>query len=115
MKSDFAARVDAAAAFIASGANTNRRFDGYFEMYDGDAVVSALLNRVEKRPNTKLALNIWRYISEETTRNAARRKPAGLSFEQWADELRAAADLRWRESIKNAPAGYDTKRLEALA
>ncbi len=59
----FAARVNFAARVIASGANTTRRFDTCFEMFDGDTVCVALYRRSLKNP--KLAANLRRYVSFE--------------------------------------------------
>ena len=55
-------RVKVAANFISSGHKTTRHFDNCFENFDGDAVALALHLRALKRPDTKLAKNISRYI-----------------------------------------------------
>ncbi len=80
----FAARVNFAAKVIASGANTTRRFDTCFEMFDGDAVCVALYRRSLKNP--KLAANLHRYIS----------------FEQW--EIDKLKDVKTRDLAKAARA-----------
>lgn len=59
---NFIGRVNFAAAYISAGRRSTRAFDTCFEMYDGDAVAVALVRRVESRPNTRLAENIWRYL-----------------------------------------------------
>lgn len=62
-KDGFKDRVNLAAAYISAGRNTSRTFDSCFEMFDGDAVCLALLRRIQKRPDSKLAANIWRYLA----------------------------------------------------
>lgn len=88
---NFAGRVEFAAKYISSGAETNRRFDGCFEMNDGDAVALAILQRVMKRPNTKLAANIWQYLSRESVEPLAI-KYAGVDPAVLSKQLRNVAD-----------------------
>jgi hypothetical protein len=61
---NFMGRVAFAANYISKGVDSTRTFDTCFEMNDGDAVYLALVRRVRKNPNTKLAKNIWRYLAE---------------------------------------------------
>lgn len=68
---DFAGRVAFAARVISSGDRTSRRFDGCFEMNDGDAVAVALFRRTRARPDTALARNIWRYLDRQSVQDAA--------------------------------------------
>jgi len=70
---DFAARV------ISSGRPTTRAFDSCFEWYGATAVAIALYRRTQKRPDTKLAKNLFKYISEEITVEEA------LVYSDWAD------------------------------
>lgn len=93
-QADFKTRVARAAAHIASGRPTTRTFDNCFENNDGDAVAAALLRRVEKRPDGKLAQNIWHYLSEDTVRPAAERL-RGLDLETEAAKQRAASRAKW--------------------
>jgi hypothetical protein len=64
--SDFDQRVDFAARRISSGDRMTRAFDDCFEMDDGEAVALALLLRTQARPTTKLAANLWRYLSRDS-------------------------------------------------
>ena len=66
MTKTFEDRVNFAANVIQSGRQTTRNFDNCFEESDGDAVCLALLRRIDKRPDTKLAQNIWRYLARDT-------------------------------------------------
>ena len=51
-------------------------------MYDGDAVALALYLRALKRPEIKMAQNIWKYLAEVSVPQLAeqypQRKPAEL-------------------------------------
>lgn len=58
----FQKRVNLAAAYISKGSPSTRTFDSCFENFDGDAVALALYLRTLKRPDTKLAANIWKYL-----------------------------------------------------
>ncbi|MDB2578788.1 hypothetical protein N9Y00_07085 [Tateyamaria sp.] len=69
--SDLKNCVTYTAGVISSGRPTNRRFDGCFEWYGSTAVAIALYRRTLAKPNTKLAQNIWKYISEEITKREA--------------------------------------------
>ncbi len=60
----FQARVNLAAAYISAGRPHSRAFDDCFEMHDGDFVATALWRRVQKRPNTNLAMNIHKYLGK---------------------------------------------------
>jgi hypothetical protein len=83
----FSRRVATAAAWIGSGRKTSRAFDSCFEMNDGDAVGAALLRRAEKRPGTKLAANIWRFLDRVHVEESAARRPAGMSLPEWSRAL----------------------------
>jgi hypothetical protein len=58
-------RVTTAASHMSSGRSITRNLDNCFENFDGDAVALALYLRTLKNPNTKLAANIWKYLSED--------------------------------------------------
>lgn len=88
---DFRDRVEFAARFIASGRRTTRRFDGCFECWDGDAVAVALYRRAKRRPTTKLARNLWRYVSRNTVVPVAWRNRRRADLGAWSDELSARA------------------------
>jgi hypothetical protein len=66
---NFAGRVNYAASVITQGRNTSRSFDNCFENYDGDAVAAALVRRAAN--NERLAANLYRYINEQSAREAA--------------------------------------------
>lgn len=85
---DFAGRVAFAARVISSGDRTSRRFDGCFEMYDGDMVAAALVRRAQARPGTKLAANLFRYLDRESVTAAAQR----LSGKDLEAEARVARE-----------------------
>lgn len=65
-ESNFAGRVELAANYFSRGIEGSRTLDTCFEMNDGDAVVIALLRRVQKNPNTALARHIWDRLCRET-------------------------------------------------
>jgi len=83
----FLQRVNMAAAYISGGRRASRAFSSCFEMWDGDAVGAALLRRAEKRPASKLAANLWRYLAREHVEAAAARHPAGLTLAEWSRAL----------------------------
>lgn len=64
---DFQRMVNFAAGVISSGRPTTRNFDSCFEWWGASAVAVALYRRTRRRPNTKLAKNLFRYINEEMT------------------------------------------------
>jgi len=106
----FAARVAFAAAVIARGGETSRKFDTCFEMYDGDAVAAGLMRRAKANPEGNLARNLFRYIGEagalehyEQTKHLTAR---GLA--EFAAKLRADAETAWKEQT----ATRDVRRAE---
>ena len=106
----FTARVAFAAAVIARGVETSRKFDTCFEMYDGDAVAAGLMRRAKANPEGNLARNLFRYIGEagalenyEQTKHLTAR---GLA--EFAAKLRADAETAWKEQT----ATRDAKRAE---
>src|ERR1019366_445634 len=70
----FAYRVTFAAAVIARGGETTRRFDATGEMNDGEAVTAALVRRAKANPGGNLARNLFRYIGEEQALDHTRRR-----------------------------------------
>lgn len=99
---EFLRRVNLAAAYMGLGRKSSRKFDSCFEMWDGDAVAVALMRRAEKRPATKLAVNLWRYLSRDTVEAAALRQPAGLTLAEWSREL-VAKGSNWEPAREAAP------------
>lgn len=86
----FAERVNFAASYIRAGRNSTRRFDTCFEMYDGDAVVTALIRRAKADPAGKLAANLFRYVGKERALATAQR----LAHVKTCDLKHEAAKMR---------------------
>jgi hypothetical protein len=74
-----------AAAYISGGKNTGRAFDNCFEWHGADAVAIALYRRAAKRPNTKLAANLFNYLGRESVMRVVDK------YSEWRD-LEALAD-----------------------
>jgi hypothetical protein len=93
----FQDRVDYAARVIAEKRNTscNRAFDGCFETDDGVAVVLALWQRAQKKPNGRLAQNFLSYFCrvtfEENLRKYGHIQNVAALAEQLRDATRAEA------------------------
>lgn len=66
-KEAFEDRVNYAASVISKGIlpMNGRYFDTCFEMNDGDFVCAALYRRTLKKPQSKLASNIFRFLSKD--------------------------------------------------
>lgn len=64
----FEDRVNYAASVISKGIvpMNGRHFDTCFEMCDGDYVAAALVRRTLKKPSTKLAANLFRFIGKDS-------------------------------------------------
>lgn len=86
---NFAGRVNLAALIISQGRQTSRSFDGCFENFDGDAVATALYRRAKRSPESKLALNLWRYLGRDSVEPLALDNAHRTNLAQWARELRA--------------------------
>lgn len=67
----FAERVTFAARVIGSGREAGRSFSTCFEMGDGDAVIVALSRRVERRPDTRVAAYLYRYLARASVEGLA--------------------------------------------
>jgi hypothetical protein len=80
--------VEIAARVISSGQPTTRRFDSCFEWYGASAVAVALYRRAQKRPNTRLAQNLYKYISKELTERDAE------LYKEWTDLEALAGHLK---------------------
>ena len=118
----FRARVEKAAAWIGTGRPTSRAFDSCFEMWDGAAVCVALLERAQRRPDTKLAANLWRYLARHHVEKVASERPPGLSLAEWSRQLvarSAPAELPPEPAPPAAPAAAPAlvhpRMAEALA
>ncbi|RWR30451.1 hypothetical protein D2T29_12325 [Sinirhodobacter populi] len=96
---NFVGRVNLAASYISSSRNTSRSFDTCFEMYDGDAVSTALYRRVQKNPSSKLAQNIWRYLSQNTVIPTALENAHRIDLTAWARELREQREAAWKAKL----------------
>ena len=105
---NFRGRVALAASYISAGRRSTRTFDTCFEMQDGDAVAIALFRRVQRRPDSKLAKNIWQYLSHDTVSRAVAehvtvpdrglpalakrmRDEANANFDKWVAEQGAGS------------------------
>lgn len=109
---NFMGRVNFAASYISAGRPTTRSFDTCFEMNDGDAVATALYRRVQKNPNTKLAQNIWRYLTENTVVPTALENAHRTDLSAWSRELRAARAAEW-EAAQSAQAARNAAQVAA--
>jgi hypothetical protein len=89
---NYSGRVSHAAAVITRGGETNRNFDTCFEMYDGDAVATALYRKSLADPDGPLARNLWRYLGRETVEATAKENTRRTNLAQWARELREAGE-----------------------
>jgi hypothetical protein len=96
MRRTFRERVDFAARYISSGRSTNRTFDGCFGSFDEDAVVTALYRRAQARPDTKMAKNLWRYISKESVIPTAEENAHRTDLGAWSAELIQKSEDDWR-------------------
>jgi hypothetical protein len=55
---------------IASGRTATRNFDNCFEWHGSHAVAIALYRKTQKRPDTKLAQNLFKYLSEDPVKSS---------------------------------------------
>ena len=85
---NFSGRVSLAALVISRGGEQTRSFDTCFEMYDGDAVATALYRRVQQNPHGDLAKNLWRYLGRQSVEATAIENAHRKNLTQWARELR---------------------------
>jgi len=74
-----AQNIEVAARYISSGRPTTRRFDSCFEWWGADAVAVGLYRRTLKRPNTKLAQNLFKYLGRESVMAAVDK------YQSWQD------------------------------
>lgn len=82
----FKSRVDFAAKTISSGHRPTRTFDSCFENFDGDVVATALYRRANKRPDTKLAQNLWNYLCQESVTQVAEEN-TNTDLVEWSNSL----------------------------
>jgi len=88
----FPYRVEFAAAVISRRGNTTRNFDTCFEMHDGSSVAAALVRRTKANPNSKLAQNLYQYVTKDRA-EAAYEKTKHLTH---AELVKHAAEERER-------------------
>lgn len=93
--SNFSGRVNLAALVISQGGRTSRSFDSCFENFDGDAVATSLYRRAQRRPDSDLARNLWRYLSRESVEAVATENAHRDNLSAWSRELIAAARARY--------------------
>lgn len=89
---NFHGRVNLAALYISQGRETTRTFDTCFEMYDGDAVATALFRRALANPGGDLDRNLPRYLGMETVTATAMDNARRKNLAAWARELRAEGE-----------------------
>ncbi len=112
---NFSGRVNLAALYISTGRKTTRSFDTCFEMYDGDAVATALYRRALADPDGPLSRNLSRYLGLETVTATAMANTHRKNLAAWARELRAEgerstaamlAKMQADREARNAPTPY---------
>ncbi len=85
--SDLKNCIEFAANVISSGHPTTRRFDGCFEWWGSSAVAVALYRRTQKRPETKLAQNLYKYLSQDLVEDDAAKYADWDDLESLCDHL----------------------------
>ena len=85
-----------AASHMAQGRPITRGLDNCFENHDGDAVAVALYRRAQKKPEGKLARNIWRYLNQSDTEALAEANAHRTDLLAWSRDLVAASRARWQ-------------------
>ncbi len=111
---NFAGRVELAANYFSRGIEGSRTLDTCFEMNDGDAVVIALMRRVQKNPNTALARNLWNRLCRQTCEGLDAQYGYPKNLPEFAAKLRDESakvhkemidSMKQRASQNAAPAG----------
>jgi hypothetical protein len=77
--------ADKAASYISAGRETTRSFDSCFEWWGADAVAVALYRRAQKRPETQMARNLFKYLCRDSVMAAVEK------YKDW-DDLEALAE-----------------------
>jgi hypothetical protein len=99
---EFNNRVSKAIHWIEDGRPTDRTFDGYFEMNDGDALVVSLLLSAQANPNSVLAKTWTKYLTKDSAEAALKlyqRDFNGLDRATWAQHLRSKWELEWQGKV----------------
>lgn len=109
---NYSGRVSLAAAVIIRSGEATRSFDTCFEMYDGDAVATALYRRAQKDPDGKLARNLWRYLGRATVEATALENAHRDNLSQWARELREQGKARSEAMFAEMRAKREAKAAE---
>jgi hypothetical protein len=89
MFDNFKGRVDYVAAVMSRRGNTSRRFDGCFEMYDGSAVLAAIVKRSWK--NERLREVLRKYFCQYALQEAQTNAEECEDLDAWAKVLRDEA------------------------
>ena len=84
------AHADKACAYISTGRETNRSFDSCFEWWGADAVAIALYRRSQKRPDTKMAQNLFKYLSRDTVEAAVEKYKDWNDLEALAEHMKGS-------------------------
>ncbi len=85
--SDFKLRLAKSEGYIVEGKATDRAFDGCFEMYDGDALIGALLEKANRCPHKPLAQNLFKYLDANSCPKILEKKPPHLDYVGWSNAL----------------------------
>lgn len=99
---EFNNRVSMVINWIESGKPTDRTFDSYFEMNDGDAVVAYLLLKAQANPDGVFAKNWTKYLTKDSSEAALKLYQSdfkGLDLATWAQHLRSRSELEWKNKI----------------
>lgn len=84
------AHADKAVSYISAGRETNRSFDSCFEWWGADAVAITLYRRAQKRPDTKMAQNLFKYLSRDTVEDAVEKYKDWNDLEALAEHMKGA-------------------------
>jgi len=87
--------ADKAASYISAGRETDRSFYNCFEWYGRYAVAVTLYRRAQKRPDTKLAQNLFKYLCRHALLKDVE------EYKDW-DDLEALGQHHKEEELKDA-------------
>ncbi len=95
------AHADKAASYISAGRETNRSFDSCFEWWGADAVAITLYRRAQKRPDTKMAKNLFKYLCRESVELVAKKYEHWEDLEELANYMKEGSFLRCRKEVSD--------------
>tara|TARA_R110002153_G_scaffold227042_1_gene379726 strand:- start:205 stop:498 length:294 start_codon:yes stop_codon:yes gene_type:complete len=82
------AHADKAASYISAGRATNRSFNNCFMWWGSDAVAITLYRRARKRPDTKMAQNLFKYLSRDTVEKVVEKYKHWDNLEELAEHMK---------------------------